>query len=173
MENLIFNKDYFFHEKSLDKSFCFSKDHVSSRENNFKYVGSKLKPNANILELGTFEGKSALYFFYNFLSKEGSITTVDYKINDNLKQNLKLLADETNFVFIKANFLKLIPNLLSENKKFDLVYIDGGKDSKMTIFQIVLDISLRKNLVFQGVHHVSRLLQYPLYPLPIFYLHFL
>ena len=31
-----------------------------------------------------------------------------------------------NFLFIKANFLKLIPNFLTQNRKFDLAYIDGG-----------------------------------------------
>ena len=48
-----------------------------------------------------------------------------------------LIAYKKNFVFIKANFLKIIPNFLTENRKFDLAYIDGGKHCKITIFQMV------------------------------------
>ena len=48
----------------------------------------------NILELGTFEGRSAFYMLDNFCShKDSTITTIDFTVRDNLEYNLSLLVN--------------------------------------------------------------------------------
>lgn len=91
----------------------------------------------NILELGTYEGRSAFYMLDNYcIHKDSKITTIDFRKMENLEYNIKL-RDSEKFIFINDNFHNVIPKLMVNNNKYDLIYIDGGKDSRITIFQIV------------------------------------
>ena len=91
----------------------------------------KIKKNISYLEIGSFEGSSAI-FFYNFLT-QSSITCVDtWKGSDefsfdmaivekNFDKNIKELNDQT-ITKIKDNSENFF---LNNKENFDLIYIDG------------------------------------------------
>tara|TARA_B100001996_G_scaffold134868_1_gene102614 strand:- start:1784 stop:2359 length:576 start_codon:yes stop_codon:yes gene_type:complete len=98
---------------------------------------SKKNAPINILELGTFEGRSAFYMLDEFCShKDSTITTIDFTVRKNLEYNLSI-CNNPKFTFIHDDFFNILPKLLTNNKKYDLIYLDGGKNSKITLFSIV------------------------------------
>ena len=101
-------------------------------------LGNKNKNNFEILEIGSFEGLSTTYFIDNFLTKSDSkITTVDpfllYSENDHI--TIMDHIQIRNFFFNisksaypeKVQYLGLTSDQFFEinNKKYDLIYIDG------------------------------------------------
>lgn len=83
--------------------------------NNLKFSTNWLKPNnlntlkiilsnktkpINILELGTYEGRSAFYMLYNYWPhKDSKITTIDFNKKKNLEYNLSI-CDSNKLKFI-------------------------------------------------------------------------
>ena len=99
----------------------------------------------HVLELGTYEGRSAFYMLEHFCGHPHStITTVDFEKRHNLEHNLNL-CDTSKLQFVHEDFFNILPRLLTEHKLYDLIYIDGGKDSTLTIFQIVNSWRLLKS----------------------------
>lgn len=106
---------------------------------------SKQSGPIHILELGTYEGRSAFYMLDNFCThSESTITTVDYMKRDNLEYNLQQV-NSPKLKFIQENFFNILPTLMVSRKLYDLIYIDGGKNSQTTIFQIVNSWQLLKS----------------------------
>lgn len=101
--------------------------------------------NFEMLEFGTCEGSSAFYFMKYFLPDNNSLITIDYKVRGQLQNNLKI-CNNKNLIFIQDDFYNIMPRILNKGKKFDFIYIDGGKHSKLTIYQIIISWQiLRKN----------------------------
>jgi len=93
----------------------------------------------NILEIGSYEGASSVFFVDNFLSHENStLTCVDpfLSIDDNDHRNILSSKQEENFLSNisstlfpdKVTFKKTTSNIFfKENtKKFNFIYIDGS-----------------------------------------------
>ena len=109
-----------------------------------KNIFSKNNQAIDILELGTYEGRCAFYMLHNLCShKDSKITTIDFAKPKNLEYNLSI-CNSNKLKFIQDDFFNIIPKLLTTKNKYDLIYIDGGKDSKITIFQIVNSWKLLK-----------------------------
>tara|TARA_B100001094_G_C18196268_1_gene811346 strand:+ start:13397 stop:13966 length:570 start_codon:yes stop_codon:yes gene_type:complete len=123
-----------------EKMYTFTVDHLQYY--NFPPIKNRLDLNkpVNILELGAYEGRSAIFMLENFCKhKDSRITTVDFELNPQkeiLKQNIQI-CNNNKLKYIEENFFTSLPKLLVEENKYDLIYVDGGKDSKTTIFQIV------------------------------------
>jgi len=118
-------------------------------ENNCKNLGKYIEKNFkdcesfDMLEFGTCEGSSSFYFMKYFLPNKNSLITIDYKVRGHLENNLKI-CNNPKLIFIQDDFYNIIPRMLNKGKKFDFIYIDGGKHSKLTIYQIVVSWQLLK-----------------------------
>ena len=129
--------------KSKFLECIFTEDYLGASYHNFSALKNHLDldKSVNILELGAYEGRSAIYMLENFCKhKNSKITTVDWKLNPQkeiLEKNIQTY-NSNKLKYIEGNFFDVLPKLLVEKNKYDLIYIDGGKGSKTTIFQIAL-----------------------------------
>jgi len=90
----------------------------------------------SILECGTFEGRSAFYFLENFCqNKSSSLCTIDFITRPNLEHNLAVVS-APQLSYVEGDFFRVLPQLLLDNNQYDLIYLDGGKDSIITAFQV-------------------------------------
>jgi predicted O-methyltransferase YrrM len=117
----------------------------------------------NILEIGSHEGKSTVWFIENMLTHPNStVTCVDPWI-DNNQDNISVYSNDRSSSKSKnyENFLHNISQTNQENKvdikvglssdilrtldkKFDLIYIDGNHTSKFVLEDSVLSFHLLK-----------------------------
>jgi predicted O-methyltransferase YrrM len=87
-----------------------------------KLFGKKIK----ILEIGSFEGLSLLYYYYIFIQNNISVTAVDMLSKKslhfrNFRKNTKLLK---NFKFYNLKSSEFFKKKIK--KKYNLIYIDGS-----------------------------------------------
>ena len=140
---------YFFKRKLLDifvkrKIKNFKKNHqlllkqkkitnnfFSPHAFNFFYYLSKLKPNFDYLEIGSYEGNSAI-FVANSFSKSNIYCVDNWNKTEEYRNHISFSDIENNFDFNTANFKNIHKiknssnNFFLENKKmFDTIYIDG------------------------------------------------
>ena len=141
---------YFFKRKFLDiffkkKIINFKRSHqkllkqkkitnnfFSSHAFNFFYYLSKLKSNFDYLEIGSYEGNSAIFVANSFL--DSNIYCVDnWNKTEEYTNHISFSDIEKNFDFNTANYKNIhkIKNnsddFFSKNKKmFDTIYIDGS-----------------------------------------------
>jgi predicted O-methyltransferase YrrM len=105
----------------------------------------KDKPNVHALEIGSFEGRSALWFLTNILTHEtASITCVDLffdPIDSTFDSNVKVSGLSRKIIKLKGDSKIVVRNL---DKKFDLVYIDGSHVAKDVLMDAVLAWDLIK-----------------------------
>jgi predicted O-methyltransferase YrrM len=106
-------------------------DYFSSHAYNFYYYLSKLKSNFNYLEIGSYEGNSAIFIASQF--KDSKINCVDNwtsteeyidhisfsKVEENFNFNIE---DFKNINKIKKSSDEFFKN---NNEMFDVVYVDG------------------------------------------------
>jgi predicted O-methyltransferase YrrM len=134
----------------------------------------------HILEIGSFEGKSTVWFIDNLLNNpKSTITCIDpwtsydqkhnsinsYSENLNNKQQFSNLLD--GFVFtdeyqtflhnikettkssqvnVIKGFSKLVlPNLITESKKYDIIFIDGNHTAPYVLSDAVMSWELLNN----------------------------
>ena len=98
------------------------------------------KKKINILEIGSFEGLSII-FYYKFL-KNINVTSVDSlskktKYFKNFKKNTKKLK---NFIFFNITAKKFFKN--KTKKKYDLIYIDSSHWYKDVLFEGIKSFKL-------------------------------
>ena len=166
---IIFNymKNFFPNYKSKKKSLSIEneiyKDFISLDPkkkwfcNNLFFLKKNLKNLNNvkkILEIGSYEGRSAIFFLKTFLGS--NITCVDTWAGSDEHDKNEFLEIEKNFdlntnVFLnkkKIKKLKMTSNYFFKiNKhKFDLIYVDGDHSSK----QVYLDITNSWNNLNKG-----------------------
>lgn len=108
----------------------------------------------NILEIGSYEGRSAIFFLKFFLGS--NITCVDTWTGSDEHNKNEFIKIEKNFdlntkIFLskkKIKKLKITSNIFFKKnlKKFDLIYVDGDHSSK----QVSLDIANSWNALNKG-----------------------
>jgi len=153
---MIFFVDYFFYEKPKkniillsETGYQFTQNWVDPNAPNWKkvlkeYIG---KPNIRALEIGSFEGFSAIWFLKNILTHSTStITCIDIFIEkdyeDRFDHNI-LLSGETNRVLkIKANSQIILRSL--ELNSYDFIYIDGDHRAQAVLIDAILSWDLLK-----------------------------
>ncbi len=143
--------------KYLEK-YKFSKNYFNHNSEIWFEIFNKnnyLNKNLYILEIGSFEGMSLLFFQY-FL-KVKKIFSVDIKKNKNFNKNIKNFNNVKYFNMKSDLFFKKKINF-----KFDIIYIDGShyyrdvfndlmnsekklkKDGLLIIDDLLLDLNYRK-----------------------------
>ncbi len=107
--------------------YTFTEDWFSRRIPVWKTLLDHLrgKPHISYLEIGVFEGRSALWMLENELTHPTSrATTIDIASNENYTRNLKLSglgAKVTNLIGPSQTKLRELPL-----ESFDIIYVDGG-----------------------------------------------
>ena len=126
----------------------------------------------HILEIGSFEGKSTIWFLDNILqNKNSTITCVDPwmsysqdhdSINSYKKEKnewdlierktkeifLHNIVESTNSgkVIIREGFSdKVLPSLITEQKMYDIIFIDGNHTAPYVMMDSIMSWSLLKN----------------------------
>jgi len=117
------------YHKYVKKNLTISYDWFGDSPQIWYYFFRKLKlfdKKIKILEIGSFEGLSLLYYYYIFPQNTISVTSVDM-INKkllyfrNFKKNTKLLKNFKFYNTTSSNFFKK-----KIRKKYDLILIDGS-----------------------------------------------
>jgi len=107
-----------------------------------KYKDTKL----DCLEIGSFEGRSAVWMLENILTHpQSSITCVESNGMDSLNilsYNLSEFADKVRLI-IQPSTLGL-STLIVEKRQFDFIYIDGQHDEYMPLSDLVMAHELLK-----------------------------
>jgi predicted O-methyltransferase YrrM len=138
----------------------FTKDYFGARAKEWqKYTASLVgKPNLAFLEVGTFEGRTAIWLLDNVLTHPTShITIIDvFKITWESWADQKLVDDafklftenikpyEDKVTFYKKYSITALKKLLWLNEKFDFIYIDGSHKASDVLQDGVLAWQLLK-----------------------------
>lgn len=142
-------------EKNLihkDKDFKFTTDWFSGNvDKSMRKLYQMFKDNKNnILEIGSYEGRSTTWMLQHLCSHDAStLTSVDpYNIGDPkcsvknntyeiFSNNIKLCDNFSKFSQIVGYSSSVLPKLIDEEKMYNIIYIDGSHLYK----DIVLDLN--------------------------------
>jgi hypothetical protein len=108
----------------------------------------KEKPDIRALEIGSFEGRSAIWFLENILiHPTSSITCVDifdekYGYEDKFDRNIEASGFASKVKKIKGSSQKVLREL--EWNSYDFIYIDGSHVAKDVLLDAVLSWDLLK-----------------------------
>lgn len=95
------------------------------------YVNNKFGNNANCLDVGTYEGRSAVWMAENLIGTDGELHIVDPMKGNyvtNLEHNLKLIERQFRVITHAGDSVIELPKLLSgRGEFFHFIYIDAGK----------------------------------------------
>jgi predicted O-methyltransferase YrrM len=116
-----------------------------------------------MLEIGSFEGKSTVWFLENILvNKNSTITCVDpwtsYSQNTDSFNSYNTLETEWDFTNHQKTFIyniyqsgspekiiinkgfsyKILPKLINDNEKYDIIFIDGNHTSPFVLSDCVM-----------------------------------
>lgn len=111
----------------------------------------------DVLEVGSFEGRSALWFLSNLHIR--TITCVDTfqggeeqsllgnpklaVLEETFDSNMRAAGVGTGVVFKhKGASFDVLPRLITESRRYDLVYIDGSHTPHLTMFDAVIAMHL-------------------------------
>ena len=106
----------------------------------------------HILEIGSYEGRSAVWFIINYLScSSSSITCVDpwiyYVENDGksesiFRHNIKLAGRQNQVIIHHGYSANVLPKLLLNENKYDVIFIDGNHLAANVLFDAVCSFNL-------------------------------
>ena len=134
---------------------------------------NEIEPNEeiHILEIGSFEGKSTIWFLENFLqNKNSTITCVDpwmdySQDHDSLNSYFReenewnlterrtkeiflhniIESSSSNKVIIRQGFSdKILPSLITEQKMYDIIFIDGNHTAPYVMMDTIMSWTLLK-----------------------------
>lgn len=120
----------------FDEKFDFwSSDH----RNNLEFIKDFFKDRSNIdiLEVGVFEGRTAIWFMDNLLKgKNGRYVGIEPDILPNLRHNLKQY-ENISMIIDDYSFYAL-PELICNRNYFELIYVDGDHNAMCYLEDIVM-----------------------------------
>lgn len=125
----------------VEAGYKFSTDGVSANAQIWSkhLAGFVAKPNIHALEIGSYEGRSALWFIAKVLTDDAStITCVDLFEEDfesTFDHNVKASGKGHKVIKLKGDSKSILRTL---NDKFDFVYIDGSHVAKDVLVDAVL-----------------------------------
>jgi len=145
----LFNKFDLLKSKEISfKKYSFSEDYFTSRIPVWgKYLGYlKGKPDLNYLEIGVFEGRSALWMLENILTASTSkMTGMDIfsgELEETFRNNLKASGFLEKVTVIKGYSQIELRRLPLES--YDIIYIDGSHIPSDVLTDAVLSWGLLK-----------------------------
>jgi len=128
--------------------YRFTTDWVSVNESIWSGILSEFKgkPDVHVLEVGSFEGRSALWFLENILTHPtSSMTCVDIWSGDFEKifdANIRTYGHPQKVVKIKGSSEEVLRGL--QIGRFDFIYIDGSHIAKNVLVDAILGWGLLK-----------------------------
>ena len=133
--------------------------HCSDWENHLKEL--KGKPNIHALEIGSWEGFSAIWQLKNILTDPTSTITCidifyDKVIEDRFDQNIKATGVTKKVIKLKGPSEKILRGLNLE--QYDYIYIDGSHMPKWVLSDAVLSWDLLKKgglMIFDDYHYIE------------------
>jgi len=148
----------------LETNKFFTADWFTNGLINFEYVKSRMdKPPESILEIGCHEGRSTCWMLENLLTSNGSITCIDPFANEPLSafrnehppENRiieQIFRHNTDLARQPEQTIRLMPTLsfyalaelITENKQFDFVYVDGSHSADEVLADAVMAFGLLK-----------------------------
>lgn len=152
----------------MEKNYKFT--HSWFNNSDFSNFISEFKEKeVHILEIGSFEGKSTVWFAENFMTNPNStITCVDpwtsYSQDEDSFESYNKEDSEWDFKSHKNTFLynikqsgyeeqiktiqgyshEVLPNLLTNNEKYDIIFIDGNHTAPFVLIDSVFSWLLLK-----------------------------
>lgn len=165
--------------------YIFSEDWFSSNISTWEntlYVFAN-KPNLNFLEIGSYQGRSAVWLMENILTHPSSkLTCIDTFEGDDYytnaqKYNIEGLFDHNTSRFasqitkLKGNSLQHLKQL---NEQYDFIYIDGDHRAKGILQDAILAHQLlKKNGImifddYEGGDYINEPDKYPKYAVDTF-----
>lgn len=125
---------------SYNFQYDFFSHNIPHWEKILTYLNEKFGNNLRCLEVGAFEGKSALYMLDNFVG-ESNLTVIDYfrfpKIKQTYFNNIKNHPKHNQVRTIEGQSFVELSKLLNEDP-FDFIYIDAGKTSADNLFNLIV-----------------------------------
>jgi predicted O-methyltransferase YrrM len=108
------------------------------------------------LEVGSYEGKSALWTLENVLAGKGSVTCIDFFDDDlsyislwatagyekRFDENTAKEREEGTIVKLKGDTRNLLPDLIRQESRFHGAYIDGAHEEEMVWHDLTLTWSM-------------------------------
>ena len=132
-----------------EPEYKFASDWFSSSINNFENNLLPLKDNINkILEIGSYEGRSSVWFLNNIMNNEHSrlycidpfFATGNYK--ENFLHNINISYNNTKINIIENTALLGLSQLIVTKKQFNIIYINSSHYSKDVNQYLVLSWNL-------------------------------
>jgi predicted O-methyltransferase YrrM len=145
----------------MNKEYKYSENWFGSED--IERFLPKYTEEKRMLEIGSFEGKSTVWFLENILlNLNSTITCVDpwtsYSQNTDSFNSYNTLETEWNFknnqktfiyniyqsgypekVIINKGFsYKILPKLINDNEKYDIIFIDGNHTSPFVLSDCVM-----------------------------------
>lgn len=149
-------------------NYKFTEDWFSA-DDLVQFLPLKTQKEIHFLEIGSFEGKSTVWFLENILLNEKStITCIDpwttYSQNNNSFDSYNKVDSEWNFTDNKNTFLhniylsgfknkviieqgfsnEILPKFILDKKKYDIIFIDGNHTSPFVITDGIMSWHLLK-----------------------------
>jgi len=151
------------------KNYKYTENWFSS-EDLEQFLPLNTQEELHILEIGSFEGKSTIWFLENLLQNpKSTITCIDpwtsYSQNSNSFNSYNQNNTEWDFQSYKDTFLyniglsesknkvipyqgfshDILPKLITQNKQYDIIFIDGNHVAPFVLTDSVLSWYLLKN----------------------------
>ena len=137
-------KEIIEHNKSLGD---IKRMQISVTQAYFMQLLIKINNVKQILEVGTFTGYSALSMALAI--DDGFITCLDKnkKTSEVANKFFKKANVDKKINLIVGEAIKSLNNLIKENKKFDLIFIDADKENYIKYYDICLNLISNKGLI--------------------------
>lgn len=130
----------------ISSKFTFTTNWVFNKPNIWESISPYIKNKpCHFCEIGSYEGRSTIWFINNFCNVEGSsMTCIDIKMRPNLLKNLSNI--NTKKIEINLINQKLDPQYIFKNK-LDCCYIDGDHSYEGTLHDIK---NIWDNIAYNG-----------------------
>jgi predicted O-methyltransferase YrrM len=124
-------------------------NNISSWEKIYQYLSTTFSSDLNCLEIGTYEGRSAIYILDNFVGSSGKLTVIDNfwdkeyerRYLYNIKNNTK---NKQVITFKGTSMSKLSLLHFNSSESFDFIYIDAGKTASTNMYNLLMSERLLK-----------------------------
>lgn len=127
-------------------SYHFNADYVTFHETNWRNYLSEYsgKPNVKILEIGSYEGRSAIWFLENILTHSTSgITCLDLFFSENFYNNISKFASK--ITLMRGDSTIILRDRQFTEPLYDIIYIDGGHGATEVLSDVLLSFTSLKN----------------------------
>ena len=137
------------HELSQSQKYSFTMDWTSERVEDWRRDFAKFagRPGLRMLEIGSYEGRSAVWFLENILTHPTCrLVCVDPFLDPTREMrfdhNIKVCRAKDRVEKRRARSETVLPQL--KESSFDLIYVDGWHDAPAVLFDAMLSWEILK-----------------------------